>query len=161
MRRTVPETTWSVGAAIVVVLAILARGGGEQAGIDPFSEMRQPSIGSVGAVEEQRTIRYQIFVTGGDRGLSAATVSSVMPVNTVLLGLAEAPAGVTFAGNEGGTLTWTIDAMPAGASIGPVSVVVQLQGGETEAPASIYARPTWADGAVQTPMVSGVLKVVA
>jgi len=90
---------------MVLMVAILAIGTGDRSGIELFPEIRQPAIRSVGAVEEEGTIRYQIFVTGGERATAGATITSVLPAHTALLGLEKLPPGVILNGFEQRELT--------------------------------------------------------
>jgi hypothetical protein len=160
MRSMISRTVSIVTAALVAVIAIVSIGRGVDEIGSQVAEVRRPTIRSVGAIEQEGMIRYQIFVTGGEQATEGATVTSVLPAHASLLRLDEPPRGVTWAGNVDGELIWTLDEIPADASIEPIAFVIELLHDETVAPASNYARLGWSGGAVEAPVLWGVLEAV-
>jgi hypothetical protein len=109
-------------------------------------------VWSSGLIDADNTILYSITLAAGPKALKNVVISGVLPKDATFVEATWAPKDVTFDGEKAGTVSWKFTELAAQTFFGPFTVRVKMAGSDAkdfEAPNSIKATATWADGSAE------------
>lgn len=105
-------------------------------------------VGSVGLLAEEGNVLYSIFLANNTTDeLSDLTIASALPEGATFVEMFWTPEDAVFAGEDNGTITWTLPEITADTIVGPFTYSVTFDDdAKVIIPANVAATAIWSEG---------------